>query len=165
MKRPHYNMGARESIAWFWNNCSEDRLIVPELGPCRVFTEPLDDHGYPRVRIKGNYVRLHREVLKLKLGRPPVPCALHHCDVRSCFRPQHLYEGTPDDNTDDRVERDRGYRPLGVLNPFAKLTEEEVKTIRKLLAQGENVIDLSLQFQVRPMTIYHIKNRKTWRHI
>ena len=40
----------------------------------------------------------------------PVPdgmCVLHHCDNPICFNPAHLYVGTPQDNSDDRVKRKR----------------------------------------------------------
>lgn len=166
MRRP-YSMNLEETIAWFWNNCSEDKLIIPELGPCRVFTQEskLDQKGYVRVSWDDGKRRLHSLALELKLGRPPVPCALHHCDVRSCFRPQHLYEGTNYDNIQDRVERDRGNRPNGSLNHFATLTEEDVKQIRQRLEQGETGAKLAKEYGVQAAAISKIRLRRSWRHI
>ncbi len=47
----------------------------------------------------------------------------------------------------------------------AKLTEEEVLSIRSLRAQGVKAKDLALQFGVGPDTIWEIVVRNTWTHI
>jgi hypothetical protein len=51
----------------------------------------------------------HRTVSRLalerKLGHKLKFWALHTCDSPSCINPNHLYEGTPKDNQQDRKQR------------------------------------------------------------
>lgn len=41
---------------------------------------------------------------------------LHHCDVRSCVNPRHLFLGTNADNVSDRVRKGRSARVTGDAN-------------------------------------------------
>lgn len=89
------------------------RGAVWRLYPCRLWQRALVD-GYGKVWLGGRHQLIHRVELARKLGRPIGPDlrALHHCDVRNCYEPQHLYEGTQRDNMRDMIDRDRG-RPQG----------------------------------------------------
>ena len=51
----------------------------------------------------------HRLVRSHKLGRPVKPgyFACHSCDDRGCINPDHLWEGTPADNSRDVIEKNR----------------------------------------------------------
>lgn len=90
------------------------RGAIWRLYPCRLWAGGLTADGYGKTWIQGRNELAHRTELARKLGRPIKPGlrALHHCDVRSCCEPQHLYEGTQRENMRDMTERDRG-RPLG----------------------------------------------------
>jgi hypothetical protein len=51
---------------------------------------------------------VHRVVAKIAYG--PIPAGMivcHHCDVRRCCNPAHLYIGTHADNSRDAVQRGR----------------------------------------------------------
>jgi hypothetical protein len=67
----------------------------------------------PRTRkIEG----VHRIMYMARYGSiPKGKFVLHRCDVRSCANPDHLFIGTPYDNTRDMVNKGRanGYRRLG----------------------------------------------------
>lgn len=68
----------------------------------RVFVET----GKLRLRIQ---VGKHRVVLEKKLGRPIKPgyFACHKCDNKNCIEPEHLFEGTHRDNTNDAIRKGR----------------------------------------------------------
>lgn len=75
---------------------------------CWLWTGSLDPGGYGRYRSQ----RAHRAAWTLTNG--PIPdglWVLHHCDVRRCINPDHLYLGTRADNVRDAVVRDRLYHP------------------------------------------------------
>src|ERR1700679_3129264 len=54
---------------------------------------------------------------------------LHHCDNVLCVNPEHLYEGTNDQNMRDKVKRNRTHKPKGELHPNAMLTRHFIKEI------------------------------------
>ena len=74
-------------------------------------------HNWPRrngliglrcaVEVDGKIRPVHRLALERKLGRPITPGlhVLHNCDWPSCVNPEHLREGTHNDNMHDRVLR------------------------------------------------------------
>lgn len=58
--------------------------------------------------------------------------ALHSCDNPPCLNPTHLRWGTPAENAQDRVDRDRTRKGI----PRPKVTEEEAAEFRRLYATG-----------------------------
>lgn len=50
-------------------------------------------------------------------------------------------------------------------NGQAKLTEEDVRQIRKLLKSGCSGVSLAKQFNVTPAVISYIRTRHTWKHV
>jgi len=70
--------------------------------PCIISNQDLSN-GYPRETINGVRVQLNRYILEQKLGRPisPKHLACHKCGVRNCIEPEHIYEGTYEDNNHD----------------------------------------------------------------
>lgn len=68
--------------------------------------------GYCNVQIGGRSGikwRVHRLIWTVVKG--PITEGmgiLHTCDNRKCFRPDHLFEGTESDNTQDMMQKGRG---------------------------------------------------------
>jgi len=81
----------------------------PGLGRCWEWTGAVNPGGYGVVKVAGRTVLVHRVSLELALGRPLANgmYSCHKCDNRRCLRPRHLYEGTPEDNARDCVDRGR----------------------------------------------------------
>lgn len=65
--------------------------------------------GYATSSYRGKSVRLHRQVLAIKLGRPlgPKMQSCHTCDIPYCINPDHLYEGDNQRNHLDGGQRKR----------------------------------------------------------
>ena len=137
----------------------------PTLGNCWIFTGGLSDGGYGKC--SSNAVKedaAHRLSYALKFG--PIPkdvMVLHKCDVRRCCRPSHLYLGDVQRNMDDREAHGKSTRGTG--NGRAKLTENQVREIRRRRANGEGIVPLSREFGVTNPLISAIAKRKIWKHV
>lgn len=102
-----------------------------ETNECWEWTGSRDTAGYGRIRVGVTAYRAHRVALALS-GRevPPHLFACHHCDNPPCCNPAHLFLGTVGENTRDMVRKGRKPSHVGVRNPRAKLTPEQVREIR-----------------------------------
>lgn len=92
---------------------------------------------------------------------PPEKWVLHSCDVRSCCNPSHMYLGNRGMNAADMRNRERSL--CGIRNPKAKLTENQMREVRRLkgLLSGA---ELGRRFGVTRATISKIQLGKTWKH-
>lgn len=88
---------------------------------------------------------------------------LHHCDNPPCFNPAHLYPGTDADNKKDMYERGRGC--FGEKHPLSKLTDTEVRGIRRERKEGVSSRKLAKKYRVSRTVIMHVCKRRTWKHV
>lgn len=104
--------------------------------PCRDWHRGLFSHGYGQRRFQGRNMGAHRAAWIEAYG--PIPAGMfvcHLCDRKICIELSHLYLGTHADNTRDAVERWRV--PRGKRNGMSKLTDEQVREIRRRCNGGE----------------------------
>lgn len=99
----------------------------------------------------------------LSFGRIGSYNVLHTCDNVLCINPDHLFLGTLADNSADMVAKGRSCQ--GERNSGAKLTEEDVLTIRRRVAAGEVQRALAREYRVCKDTINVIVKRHTWRYL
>lgn len=137
---------------------------VNKTEECWLWEGPRNHFGYGLFAFARQTLATHRVSFELAYGPIPSPLfVLHKCDNPRCVNPEHLYLGTQLDNMRDRQSR-TGY-PQGIKHHMAKLTENEVREIRRLYADGTSQISLAEQFNSDQTNISMIVNRKTWRHI
>lgn len=130
---------------------------------CWLWTASLGDHGYGQIAKDGRPQTTHRISYEMHFG--PIPddkWVLHKCDTRSCVNPDHLWLGTAKDNTIDMYSKDRHSRPIGEKAPTAKLTTEDVKTIRTLTGTSEEIGRL---YGVSGHQIGLIRRKQSWAHV
>jgi len=149
-----------------------DKVKVVESG-CHVWTAGKDHQSYGMFQWEGNKWKSHRWYwiavngpIKNGLG------VLHKCNNSRCVKLDHLYLGTAADNAKDRDSSGRNFlmrHPECALKGesagMSKLTEDKVRQIRKLSAQGALTIKLSNQFGVGMGQIRKIVRRVQWAHI
>lgn len=88
----------------------------------------------------------------------------HECDNPSCVNPNHLFQGTAKENSQDMVKKGRS--PRGSKQGLTTLTELDVVAIRECLKTGRfEQKELANKFCVSQQTISRINTRKDWRHI
>ena len=118
--------------------------------------------GYGLIQIGGKNYRVHRLVYQIFYG--PIPhrkCVLHRCDNPPCFRPEHLWLGTPQENSSDMVQKSRSAK--GEHHSQSKLTSKEVSEIRRRYSEGVSQQTLANQFRVDQSNIHYIVSQKTWK--
>jgi len=82
---------------------------------------------------------------------------LHRCDKPHCINPEHLFLGTPADNSDDKVAK--GRQAKGETQGQAKLTRAQVAEIR---ASDESGATLGERYGVSRSNINHIRRNERW---
>ncbi len=89
----------------------------------------------------------------------------HICDVPCCVNPDHLFIGSPKDNTQDMISKGRDGRVRqmrrGEKSNFAKLTEKQVVAI-KTDDRLQRVI--AADYGITQPAISLIKSGKNWKH-
>lgn len=152
----------RNDVVDFWKKVS----ISIDLDACWVWKGCCDSYGYGRMGWYGDkQERAHRIAFMITQG--PIPegeGVLHSCDNRPCCNPRHLRSGTDDDNIQDRLDRNRSARHIGIANPMAKLTENDVRQIRDALQWNSRPL-IARAFHVSPACIDAIAWGRTWKHI
>ena len=158
--------------------CLEDILAHTRLEegpldtPCMIWLGYINPDGYGKVSYDGVTVIVSRLVYELKnnIVLAAKDMALHRCDIRPCINPDHLEQGNARINRAHAVERSRlNPNPTpcpGESNGNAVLTEEDVLEIRRLYSKEvPNAYTIADMFGVSQGTIWHIVNRRTWKHI
>lgn len=74
---------------------------------CWLWNGPTTDNGYGLFCHDGDRIRAHRVAYWLYVGSF-TQFILHRCDVRLCVNPEHLFEGTKQDNALDMQRKGRG---------------------------------------------------------
>lgn len=137
-----------------------------EVNGCWVWTGKSSGYRYGAFNIKGRVVMAHRFSWEMANGEIPNGLhVLHHCDNGFCVKPSHLFVGTHLDNMNDKNRKGRANPPIGSRNAWAKLTENEVKTIRRRYKRGETQVSLASEYGVSQTTISKMVLRVSWKHI
>ena len=151
----------------------ENRLseLVPNENGCLLYPVTKPGYGRAYTGLSGQ-VNLHKYSLERKLGRLLLQGmqALHTCDVKNCVAEDHLYEGTPKQNTKDMIDRGRyvppGPPPRGAKHYNTNLDDKKVIAIRKLFDLGYSPTQITSVFKINSTKIVsRITQRKTWKHL
>jgi hypothetical protein len=140
--------------------------IGSEIGACWIWTGNKPDGRYGHFSVNGKTVKAHRWFYEFI--HEPIPEELlvrHKCDNPQCVNPDHLETGTASQNTQDMHKRGRGADRRGIKHPLVKLTEADVREIRRLKACGHTETFLSMRYGVGRSQIGKIVHRINWKHI
>lgn len=114
-----------------------EEVLASSTDECILWPFATDRSGYAVMTHPetGRYTKAHRFICQIVYGPPRGRLACHGpCHQPSCVNPRHLSWGTHVDNARDRL-RDGTHRS-GSNHPRARLSEDEVATIRAAYEQG-----------------------------
>ena len=151
---PHDPKGIRRRcLNRFWQRVDD---ADGDANQCWIFNGPVANHGYPNYwymsesqldsegKPRKRYITAHRfsALIEPRLGtkiNEPGACVIHHCDNKLCVNPNHLTVGTQKENVHDMLAkgRDNYQAILGESNGKSKLTDQQVREIRKLYVPGK----------------------------
>lgn len=137
---------------------------------CWLWSGAQMSSGYGTLRDENQKMEgAHRLVWRMTYGEIPNGLqVLHHCDVKLCVRPSHLFVGTQMDNVADAYAKGRydtrkfARNQQGEANNYAKLNARQVSEIRESYKNGVRVPELVIKYGVTRSSIYYILARKTW---
>jgi hypothetical protein len=137
---------------------------VAECG-CWIWMGKLNQYGYGRINIGGAYQGTHRVSWEVHRGKIPDGLhVLHHCDIRSCINPDHLFIGTDADNVRDCIKKGRA-RHVGMKGEKhhkAKVTAKQVLMIRTSQKKPKFFIE---KFGLSKSQVSAIRTKRSWSHI
>jgi len=140
---------------------------IPEAG-CWIWMGALLSGGYGAFKMVNPTRQARAHVCSWELHNGAVPngvCVLHQCDVPACVNPAHLFLGTNQDNSDDKFSKNRQRFHKGREHHSAKLSEENVRDLRRLWTEGLTITQLGERFHITPQHAWNIANKKRWAHL
>jgi hypothetical protein len=117
----------------------------------------------PEGKRSGPTIKAHR--VSLMLAGVDIGDLLirHSCDNPPCVNPAHLSVGTHADNAADMVSRERQAR--GSRSGTSKLTEDQVREVRRRAVAGELHRVIAADYGVGRSLITRIAKGEGWAHV
>lgn len=151
---PGYQVSRRGEV---WS-LKRNRFLALVKGARGYMTVNLYHEG----RVRGFLV--HRLVAAAFLGPIPPNYQVNHKDGdKTNNELSNLEVVTAEENRQHALSH--GLMRVGEANPKAKLTEADVKDIRKMRAEGIAVRHIAACYDVSERTIYLACKGRTWRHV
>jgi HNH endonuclease len=119
---------------------------------------------YGRFGVNGKLYMAHRIAYWMFLKKDPKELQVcHECNNDLCVNPDHLWLGTPTENTQHKIQCGR-WNQVGMDHPRATVTDEDVIKIRDLYGSMKQT-EIAKLFSCSVDTVNRIIYRKTWSHI
>ena len=138
-------------------------IVDIEGSTCKRWTRSTNSHKRGHFSTKERKLLLvARFLLQEKLGRKLLQSefACHTCDNGWCVNIDHLWVGTHQHNMDDKVRKNRQWRPEGEKHHLVKLTQQQVDQIR---ADPRMYIEIAPDYKVSKSLIGAIKRNEAWK--
>jgi len=157
--------------------CSDRCKILnrhKKVNGCWEWQGKLNNCGYGCLAkiIDGNKIEIRAHRLSFEIFKGEIPEGMlvcHTCDNPSCCNPDHLWLGTPQDNTQDMLKKNRGRHRLLTSNRRAnaagKLTESQVIEMRELYKNGWSQREIREKFKISQSQVSGILTYKFWKHV
>jgi hypothetical protein len=147
------------------NLSDQDRFMMyvymEPMSGCWLWTGARDSSGYGSFGINEERWRASRLAYHFFRGVIPEGAhVLHRCDVRLCVNPNHLFLGDNAINLADM--RAKGRQVRGEQQGASRLTQQQVREIKRRIAAGDCKPRIAADFGVTRGAIWHIAVGNTW---
>lgn len=88
---------------------------------------------------------------------------MHSCDRPWCVCPDHLSDGTNQENRIDSVNK--GRHNIGTRNGNSVINEATVHLIKQMNYSGISQAEISRNLNLKPMTVSRIVRGESWNHV
>lgn len=134
------------------------KVVINDKTGCWEWTGYSHRSGHGSIRVDGKAVPVYRYVYEFYRGKiPDGMFACHKCDNPSCVNPEHIFIGTPRENSQDAARKGRMER--GNKRWCSKLTEQDIRSIR---ADGRAQRVIAGDYGVDQALIQRIRVGKAW---
>ncbi len=115
---------------------------------------------------KKTEIRAHRKSYEIFKGEIPESlCVCHKCDNPSCCNPEHLWIGTPKENTQDCIKKGRFLNAKKRADLSGKLTEGQVIEMRNLYREGYSQRELQEKYKMSQSQVSGILTYRFWKQL
>jgi len=155
----------RGSPVYCSEKCNFDGSYTVQNG-CWTWRNANKKTGYGILNYQGKATSAHRASYQFYKGKIPEKMQVcHSCDNRRCVNPDHLFLGSKSSNMQDAINKGRFSN--GEKHYISKLTEQQVKEIRKMRKENPNLTytEIADIYGVSHETIYDIVKKRTWKHV
>ena len=130
---------------------------------CHICTSHVPNTGgYPTLMKSGKKWTIARYIYSQLHGQIPEGMFVcHTCDNPGCINPNHLFLGTPKENSHDMSKKGRVVKKFGERNGYNILTEKQVLEIIEDL-KTMNCSEVGRKRDIPIRTVNDIKNGKKW---
>lgn len=140
-------------------------VVIIDAPACWAWAGCIATNGYGRLYVPPRRAPHYAHRVAYQLFHGPIPKGLfvcHKCDNPPCCNPDHLFLGTPYENTRDAWLKGRVRR--GDSHRSAKLTSKQVIEIRRRYAAGGVLQEqLAIEYGMAPAHVCGILTGKFWR--
>ena len=93
----------------------------------------------------------------------PDLCVCHRCDNKLCINPNHLFQGTRRENSEDRNAKKR--QAVGERVSTSKITEVQVRGILNLSGEGFSNSEISKKLDGPHQIVFRLTKGLTWKYL
>lgn len=126
---------------------------------CWIWKHAIDHKGYGVFRVGKKNLRAHRFAYAALISEIPDGWNVcHHCDVRSCVNPGHLWVGTHMENVSDMMRKGRS--PNGENHGRARLSRAQALEVK--LSTGPRA-EIARKYGISTEYVTNIRSGKRWK--